>query len=149
MVKDTKKEQKYEPKYRLEDMKKEFDKLGLRFTVASILFLKNRKLTFNSLLADANGEFKGETDYQYNVMPFMACSVDADGKNIGEEKAIDIMTGWLEKGYTLKPLFMMVYEQAKLNGFFTTTDEVLSLMELVDKVQDDVSKVVATQLIKS
>lgn len=129
----------YIPAYTYEQAKEEFDKLGIRYTIKSVVFLKRKGLSFDEML-----------DYNdYNTILFIGAGLSGDiiidnSKQSNENRAMEIIDKWLDKGYTLKELWALAYEQARVNGFFTSKDEILMMQTMIENTKDETSKAVIT-----
>jgi hypothetical protein len=134
-------EDEYIPKYDADEVLEEFNKLGIRYSTKSVVYLKRKGLSFSQML---------EYD-EYNTIMFVAAGLDGvvmSGKDSNEDRAVELLDKWLDKGYTFREIHFLCYQQGTVNGFFTTTDEILFMAKMKEKMPDLLSSLVIANMMQ-
>lgn len=121
-------------KQELENLEREYNKLGLKWTMGSIRYLVGRgyeglSKTFNSL----------RIPDPINTLGLVECAVQ------DKQKADEIIDSWVSSGHGLTLLHLFIVEALKDQGFFKTEQEMEMIMHLT--AQRETLKDMGTQVL--
>lgn len=107
---------KIKEKFTLEELKKFFDTLGIRYTMETMRYCAEKDLNLATL-----------TNFSpKNLLDLIMLGT----KGIDVEKADELIEKWFSKGYSLPMLHNLAVQEARASGFFITEADTKAMGEM-------------------